>query len=88
LRIPVISGSRASCGDAAVGNPVVTVEGIPVCIVGESIAGGIIAGPGATRVFISGRPMSVQFDSVAPHGDSPHNSALMSTLATGRVVVQ
>ena len=86
--IPVITGSRASCGDAAIGNPTVTVEGAAVCVVGESIAGGLIGGPGATKVFIAGRPMSVQFDSVAPHGDSPHNSAIMSTLATGRVIVQ
>ncbi len=78
----------ATCGDVAIGNRDVSVQGLPVCVVGESLAGGIIAGPGATKVFIGGRPMSVLGDSVAPHGKSPHRSASLSVPLSTSVIVQ
>jgi len=40
-------------------------------------AGGTITGPGASSVFVNGSKVSLQGDSVAPHGDPPHRSATM-----------
>ena len=88
MNFPVLEGSVATCGHVAIGNTDVTVQGLPVCVVGESIAGGIIAGPGATKVFIAGRPMSILGDAVAPHGKSPHRSASLPMPLSTRVIVQ
>lgn len=40
-------------------------------------AGGTITGPGSSDVFVNGSKVSLLGDSVAPHGDSPHNNATM-----------
>jgi len=56
-------------------------------------AGGTITGPGASTVFVNGSKVSLLGDSVAPHGDSPHNNATMvessnSVTAEGKGVVR
>jgi len=40
-------------------------------------AGGTITGPGASSVFVNGSKVSLLGDSVASHGDSPHDNATM-----------
>jgi uncharacterized Zn-binding protein involved in type VI secretion len=87
MRLPTVAGSRATCNHIATGNPKVRFEGIPVSVVGESTAGGIILGPGSPKVLVQGRPVSVVSDAVAPHGKSRHSAALTTTISTGRVLV-
>lgn len=42
-------------------------------------AGGLITGPGVPTVRIRGDTAAVVGDAVANHGDSPHDSATLST---------
>lgn len=45
--------------------------------VSESIAGGLVAGPGADTVLVEGLPWSVLGDLIEPHGIGTHSSAEM-----------
>lgn len=45
--------------------------------VGEDTAGGKITGDLAPTVIVNGFPIAVKGAAVAPHGDSPHASAVM-----------
>lgn len=53
------------------------MAGQPVAIVGVSVCGGVITGPGAVSKLIDGSPVSLVGDSVAPHGIGPHAAAVM-----------
>ena len=44
-------------------------------IIGKSVAGGVIIGPGAPTVLVNGSAVSTLGDTVTPHGDPPHSSA-------------
>ena len=68
-------GALASCGHAQTGSTIVKVQGFGVCRAGIDTAGGIILGPGNTRVTVEGAPISVVGDLIAGHGDSPHSTA-------------
>ena len=48
-------------------------------IVGRSIAGGVIIGPGAPTVLVNGSPVSTLGDAVTPHGEPPHAAAKIIT---------
>lgn len=48
-----------------------------ISLVGESIAGGVITGPGAVPWTILGKPISLVGDGVAGHGSGSHASAKM-----------
>lgn len=50
--------------------------------VGESIAGGLVSGPGADSVFIEGVPLSVVGDLIASHGVALHAAAEMVSGST------
>lgn len=50
--------------------------------VGVDTAGGLITGPGATKVFVEGSKASLNGDAVASHGSSPHSSATMVATTT------
>ncbi len=82
MRLPTVLGSPATCGHTATGDPRVTVEGIPVSVIGVSTAGAPIIGPGSPRVTVGGIPVSTLGDVITPHGDSPHRNATTTTLAT------
>jgi uncharacterized Zn-binding protein involved in type VI secretion len=45
--------------------------------VGQDTAGGTITGSLAPTVIVNGFPIAVKGAAVAPHGDAPHNSAVM-----------
>ena len=51
-------------------------------IVGKSVAGGVIIGPGAPTVLVNGSPVSTLGDAVTPHGDPPHSSATIIKSST------
>ncbi len=59
--------------------------------IGTDTAGGTITSPGFPTVNVNGSIISILGDSVAPHGDSPHNSATMvessSTVFAGGIGV-
>ena len=62
-------------------------------IVGKSVAGGVITGPGAPTVLVNGSPVSTLGDTVTPHGDPPHSSATIiksstTVFANGRGIVR
>lgn len=48
-----------------------------VSVVAESVAGGVITGPGATKFTLEGKKVSLKGDAVSGHGDSPHNAPVM-----------
>jgi uncharacterized Zn-binding protein involved in type VI secretion len=48
-----------------------------VALVGESQAGGIISGPGASKFTVGGKPVSVLGDNVVNHGSGNHQGAVM-----------
>ena len=48
-------------------------------IVGKSVAGGVITGPGAPTVLVNGSAVSTLGDAVTPHGDPPHAAAKIIT---------
>ena len=75
---PIILGTPASCGHLTGGPPsTVTVNGIPVALVGVNLAGGLIAGPGSTisKVLVDNIPVSLVGDFITPHGDGAHTAA-------------
>ena len=45
MRLPTVAGSPATCGHGATGDPRVTVEGIPISVIGTSTAGAPIIFP-------------------------------------------
>lgn len=49
-----------------------------VCLVGVDAAGGIITGPGSANWTWDGVPISLLGDSVASHGRSPHDAAMIA----------
>jgi uncharacterized Zn-binding protein involved in type VI secretion len=54
--------------------------GNKVALVNQSTASGIIIGPGATSVYITGLNISLDGDYVLTHGISPHdNASIIST---------
>lgn len=48
-----------------------------VALVGVDSAGGVITGPGASKLTIDGIKASLLGDTVSSHGDSPHRNARM-----------
>ena len=48
-------------------------------IIGKSVAGGVIIGPGAPTVLVNGSPVSTVGDAVTPHGEPPHAAAKIIT---------
>ena len=57
------------------GSTTVFANGKGISMVGVSVAGGSITGPGSLSVFCEGSNVSVGGDSLASHGDSPHATA-------------
>lgn len=56
--------------------------------VGQDLGGGgVIIGPGASRVFVEGKKWSLDGDNITGHGVSPH-SAPKTVATTKKVVVQ
>lgn len=82
MRLPTVLGSPATCGHTATGDPRVTVEGVPISVIGVSTAGAPIIGPGSPRVLVGGVPVSTVGDAITPHGKSPHRNPVTTTLAT------
>ncbi len=81
MRNPVVNGDPATCGHSAFGLSNVLIEGRGACIIGVSPAGGVIIGPGSSKVRIAGVPISLAGDAITPHGKSPHRSpATLSTI--------
>ena len=80
MRNPVVNGDPATCGHSAMGLSNVLIEGRGVCVIGVSLAGGVIIGPGSPKVLIAGIPVSTAGDAITPHGKSPHRSA--ATIST------
>jgi len=73
----------ASCGHRSAGGcPTVFINGFPAMrAYGDSDrAGGQLLGPGAKNVFVGNARLSLEGDSVLPHGRGEHASA---TIATG-----
>jgi uncharacterized Zn-binding protein involved in type VI secretion len=74
---PIVAGTLASCGDAAVGTSTVFVNGKPLMKIGEGLVAGVpIIGPGSSSfgVFVNGIPVSLVGDSITGHGDGSHAS--------------
>ena len=82
MRLPTVAGATVTCGHQTTGNPKVLVEGKPISLVGESVAGGPILGPGSPKGLVQGIPVSVVGDAITPHGDNAHSAAVTTTLAT------
>jgi hypothetical protein len=82
LRLPTVLGSFATCGHTTTGNPRVTVEGIPISLIGVSTAGAPIIGPGSPRVTVAGITVSTFGDIITAHGEPPHSNPTTTTLAT------
>jgi len=82
MRLPTVLGSFATCGHTTTGDPRVTVEGIPISLIGVSTASAPIIGPGSPRVTVGGIPVSTFGDIITPHGKTPHDSPTTTTLAT------
>ena len=57
-----------------------------VSLVGESQAGGVITGPGASKFTVGGKPVSVLGDGVANHGSGTHQGPVM-VAASGKLTV-
>jgi uncharacterized Zn-binding protein involved in type VI secretion len=53
-----------------------------ISLVGESVAGGVITGPGMPTWIILGKPISLLNDDVQSHGNGAHNSAKMTQGST------
>ena len=65
----------------------VYIGGLLVARVLESTAGGVISGPGATKAMIDGKKISLNGDSVIPHGISLHASATVIATHNSRVTI-
>lgn len=48
-----------------------------ISLVGESVAGGVIAGPGCPTYTVLGKPISLLGDAVTPHGNGQHAGPTM-----------
>lgn len=69
---------RASCCHAQQGGcSTVTINGMPASVVGTSMAGGAILGPGSPTVHAEGRRLALNGDEVASHQKSPCESACL-----------
>lgn len=86
--IPVVDGDVATCFDAARGISKVKIQNRGVCLVGISLAGGVITGPGARKVKALNSKVSIIGDSVAPHGDNLHSAAVFTTPTITKVLVR
>ena len=62
----------ATCGHGQTGSSKVKVQGMGVSRVGVDSAGGVIAGPGNSKVLVEGSVISVAGDAVTPHGLDVH----------------
>ena len=82
MRLPTVLGSFATCGHTTTGDLRVTVEGIPISLIGVSTAGAPIIGPGSPRVKVAGITVSTFGDIITAHGEPPHSNATTTTLAT------
>tara|TARA_Y100000004_G_C8792768_1_gene359968 strand:+ start:208 stop:474 length:267 start_codon:yes stop_codon:yes gene_type:complete len=69
----------ASCGDAQTGSSRVLVQGNGACRVNTDTAGGLIVGPGSSKVKVEGDFVSIKDDAIAPHGLSPHDAPITKT---------
>lgn len=68
----------ASCRHAHQGGcSTVTINGMPASVVGTSMAGGAILGPGSPTVQAEGISLALIGDKVAPHQEPPHKSATL-----------
>jgi uncharacterized Zn-binding protein involved in type VI secretion len=61
------------------------INNLQVARVGVSTAGGVILGTGAATVTFLGSKVSLDGDSVAPHGSAPHASP--TVIATNNTTV-
>lgn len=61
-----------------------------IALVGQSTAGGSITGPGASTVFVNGKPVSLNGDKVQPHSPSksPHSGSPSVIASIGNVFVE
>ena len=46
---------------------------------GVDTAGGVLIANTTRTVFVNGAPIALEFDSIAPHGQSPHDAAVVLT---------
>jgi len=72
---PIVLGTPATCGDVALGESNVLVNGKPLIKIGiGTVAGVPIIGPGSAPygVFLNGVPISMIGDSITKHGDNAH----------------
>lgn len=54
-----------------------------VSLVGvDSAGGGIILGPGTSKLTVKGVKVSLLGDTIAPHGVSPHNASVVVQAST------
>ena len=67
-------GDPATCGHPNTGCASVLVNGKGATRVAVDSAAGIIIGPGSQTVFVEGERLSLNGDSIAGHGKSPHSS--------------
>jgi len=77
MRSPVLNGDIATCTDTATSTSNVLINNRSVCTVITSAAVGAILGPGSPKVRVNNAVISVNGDSVAPHGDTVHGTATM-----------
>lgn len=48
-----------------------------VARVNQDVAGGVITGNLAPTVFVNNKPIAVKGAEITPHGDAPHDAAVM-----------
>lgn len=65
-------GDPATCGHPNTGSADVFVNDQGCTRVGVDTAGGLVLGIGGPRVLVNGAVISLQGDSIQPHGDGPH----------------
>jgi len=69
-------GNTATCGGHSnTGSNSVFINNAGATRVIVDTAGGLIIGPGSQTVFVEGSRVSLEGDSIATHGKSPHKSA-------------
>lgn len=56
-------------------------------LVGVSVAGGVITGPGSSKMTVGGIPVAMIGDSVAGHGNGAHAAPVMSSGGSSKFTV-
>jgi len=75
-------GDAATCGDPNTGSSTVFVNGQGITRIQVDVAGGLITGPGSSKVFAEGSNVSLPGDAITGHAPPPHAAPVTANPST------